>query len=82
MIKRKRRLNKQAIISGLEFYVDKEEHDLLVMNRFSGYKAGAIFHSSVYPKSKYSLQYYFSNKNLNIFTLYPLELTNCVRITK
>lgn len=82
MIKRKRKVNKQATIQGLEFYRDWEDNDLIVMDRTTGYSLGAILPASAYPPSKSELQHYWVNKNLSEYSKWALTDTECTRVTK
>lgn len=82
MIKRKRKVNKQAIVQGLEFYRDWAADDLLVMDRNTGYASGVVLPASAYPISRLELQRFWLNRNLTYLGKYPLVLTACTRVKK
>ncbi|QQK88446.1 hypothetical protein [Providencia phage PSTRCR_114] len=82
MIKHKRKVNKLAIVQGLEFYRDRAEDDLLVMDRATGYTSGVVLPASAYPTSRLELQRRFLNRNLTHLGKYPLVLTACTRVKK
>ena len=82
MIKRKRKINKLAIVQGLEFYRDWAEDDLLVMDRTTGYTSGVVLPASTYPTSRLELQQYWLDSNLAHLYKYPLAHTACTRVKK